>query len=111
MVINVMSKEKTEDNRYDNSSNNTVVYLDPIECDEKKEEKTMTIEQIKPSLTANALVVLEKRYLRKDENGNIIESPEDMFKRVAKAIAEVDQIYGDDPQESYEKFYEIMARL
>lgn len=111
MVINVMSKEKTEDNRYDNSSNNTVVYLDPIECDEEKEEKTMTIEQIKPSLTANALVVLEKRYLRKDENGNIIESPEDMFKRVAKAIAEVDQIYGDDPQESYEKFYEIMARL
>jgi len=111
MAINVISKEKTDDNRYDNSSNNTVVYLDPIECDEEKEEKTMTIEQIKPSLTANALVVLEKRYLRKDENGNIIESPEDMFKRVAKAIAEVDQIYGDDPQESYEKFYEIMARL
>jgi ribonucleoside-diphosphate reductase alpha chain len=111
MVINVISKEKTEDNRYDNSSNNAVVDLDPIECDEEKEEKTMTIEQIKPSLTANALVVLEKRYLRKDENGNIIESPEDMFKRVAKAIAEVDQIYGDDPQESYEKFYEIMARL
>jgi len=109
MAINVMSKEKTEDNRYDNSSNNAVVDL--IECDEEKEEKTMTIEQIKPSLTANALVVLEKRYLRKDENGNIIESPEDMFKRVAKAIAEVDQIYGDDPQESYEKFYEIMARL
>jgi ribonucleoside-diphosphate reductase alpha chain len=109
MAINVMSKEKTEDNRYDNSSNNTVVDL--IECYEEKEEKTMTIEQIKPSLTANALVVLEKRYLRKDENGNIIESPEDMFKRVAKAIAEVDQIYGGDPQESYEKFYEIMARL
>jgi len=109
MAINVMSKEKTEDNRYDNSSNNAVVDL--IECDEEKEEKTMTIEQIKPSLTANALVVLEKRYLRKDENGNIIESPEDMFKRVAKAIAEVDQIYGGDPQESYEKFYEIMARL
>jgi len=109
MVINVMSKEKTEDNKYDNSSNNAVVDL--IECDEEKEEKTMTIEQIKPSLTANALVVLEKRYLRKDENGNIIESPEDMFKRVAKAIAEVDQIYGDDTQESYEKFYEIMARL
>jgi ribonucleoside-diphosphate reductase alpha chain len=109
MAINVMSKEKTEDNRYDNSSNNAVVDL--IECDEEKEEKTMTIEQIKPSLTANALVVLEKRYLRKDENGNIIESPEDMFKRVAKAIAEVDQIYGDATQKSYEKFYEIMARL
>jgi ribonucleoside-diphosphate reductase alpha chain len=109
MAINVMSKEKTEDNRYDNSSNNAVVDL--IECDEEKEEKTMTIEQIKPSLTANALVVLEKRYLRKDENGNIIESPEDMFKRVAKAIAEVDQIYGDDTQKSYEKFYEIMAQL
>ncbi|MFN3550632.1 MAG: ribonucleotide reductase N-terminal alpha domain-containing protein, partial [Endomicrobiia bacterium] len=66
---------------------------------------------IKPSLSNNALVVLEKRYLRKDEQGNIIESPEDLFRRVAKAISEVDKKYGDDPEESYAKFYEIMAKL
>lgn len=66
---------------------------------------------IKPSLSSNALVVLEKRYLRRDENGNIIESPEDMFKRVAKTISEVDLNYGENSQESYEKFYEIMASL
>lgn len=66
---------------------------------------------LKPILTPNALVVLEKRYLKKDENGNVVESPEDMFKRVAKAIAEVDQKYGEDPQVSYKSFYEIMARL
>ncbi|MCX7956324.1 MAG: vitamin B12-dependent ribonucleotide reductase [Endomicrobia bacterium] len=66
---------------------------------------------IKPSLSTNALVVLEKRYLIRDEQNNIIESPEDMFKRVAKAIAEVDKMYGEDEKKSYEEFYEIMAKL
>ncbi|MCS7151718.1 MAG: ribonucleoside reductase class II, partial [Endomicrobia bacterium] len=80
-------------------------------CTGNTSEDFMYTEHIKPSLTSNALVVLEKRYLRKDENGNIIESPEDMFKRVAKAISEVDRIYGDDPKESYTRFYEIMAKL
>ncbi|KKT18948.1 MAG: Ribonucleoside-diphosphate reductase [Candidatus Peregrinibacteria bacterium GW2011_GWA2_43_8] len=38
-------------------------------------------------LSLNALQVLERRYLLKDENGKIKESPEDMFRRVAKNIA------------------------
>ncbi len=66
---------------------------------------------IKPSITNNALVVLEKRYLKKDEQGNIIESAEDLFRRVAKAISEIDKKYGDNSEESYAKFYEIMAKL
>ncbi|MCS7244479.1 MAG: vitamin B12-dependent ribonucleotide reductase, partial [Candidatus Calescibacterium sp.] len=66
---------------------------------------------IKPTLSSNALIVLEKRYLKKDENANIIESPEDMFKRVAKAISEADANYGENPEVSYEKFYEILATL
>ena len=38
-------------------------------------------------LTENAKIVLEKRYLRKDEKGAIIEKPKDLFRRVAHDIA------------------------
>ncbi len=38
-------------------------------------------------LTANALKVLEQRYLRKDAQGRVIETPEQMFERVAQAVA------------------------
>lgn len=64
-----------------------------------------------PKLTVNALEVLRKRYLRRDEAGNIIEDPAQMFRRVAKAIARIDRKYGEDPKESEETFYRMMARL
>ena len=80
----------------------------------KKEEirqlrKRLGIEE--PKLTVNALEVLRKRYLRRDEAGNIIEDPAQMFRRVAKAIARVDRKYGEDPRGSEEIFYKMMARL
>lgn len=58
------------------------------------------------------LTVLQKRYLKKDEQGNVIETPEDMFRRVAQAIAEMDGRYGATPQEVAERaaqFYDLMA--
>ncbi len=66
----------------------------------------------KPSFSENARVVLEKRYLARDENGKTIETPEDMFKRISSFIASGDLLYGKTPQEaarSADRFYEMMV--
>ena len=64
-------------------------------------------------LTDNALVVLEKRYLRKDESGQIIENPDEMLRRVAHAIAKPDADYGTKSDATFweEKYFDVMARL
>ena len=80
---------------------------------EKKEEIRRLREKLgieEPKLTVNALEVLRKRYLLKDEQGRTVETPAKTFMRVAKAIAKVDRKYGGDPNESEEIFYGMMAR-
>src|SRR5262247_586321 len=66
-------------------------------------------------LTANALRVLEKRYLRRDENGIPVESPEEMFWRVARAVAEPDAAlpFGGrrDPAATAREFHDLLASL
>ncbi|MHA1214454.1 MAG: vitamin B12-dependent ribonucleotide reductase [Candidatus Hodarchaeales archaeon] len=62
-------------------------------------------------LTPNAKVVLEKRYLKRNERGEIIETPNQLFRRVAKAIAINEQRYGRDPSEYEKKFYDMMINL
>ncbi len=64
-------------------------------------------------LSPNSMTVLEKRYLRKDENGNVAETPEDMFRRVASNIAAADIVYNSEADISAleEEFYEMMTNL
>lgn len=67
-----------------------------------------------PKLTENALIVLEKRYLAKDEEGNVIETPRQMFERIAKYIASADILYGKDARHVSQvatTFYEMMVDL
>ena len=63
-------------------------------------------------LTPNALKVLEKRYLKKDEEGKVVETPEHLFRRVAKTIARADMLYGKaeaDVMLLEEEFYAMMT--
>lgn len=64
-------------------------------------------------LSDNALKVLEKRYLSKDEEGNLIESVEEMFRRVAKCVAKADSEYStsDEVKQLEKDFFEIMTNL
>lgn len=57
-------------------------------------DSTKTDEQFELGLTESARKVLEKRYLRKDKDGKIIETAVDMFRRVADNIASADKLYG-----------------
>ncbi len=64
-------------------------------------------------LTDNALQVLERRYLRKDKQGQVIETAEEMFRRVAHTIASADLIYNPkaDTKAREEEFYQLIANL
>ncbi|MCH7734122.1 MAG: adenosylcobalamin-dependent ribonucleoside-diphosphate reductase, partial [Chloroflexi bacterium] len=65
-------------------------------------------------ITPNATVVLEKRYLRKNTDFEIVEDPEGMFRRVAAALADADRQHGasdEEVEEATEKFYRTMASL
>jgi len=63
-------------------------------------------------LSPNAVTVLERRYLVKDDQGTPVERPDDLFRRVARTVAEPDRRYGasDKGVEGLaETFFELMA--
>ncbi len=62
-------------------------------------------------LSLNAMKVLERRYLRKNEKGEVVETPAEMFRRVAKNIAQADTIYQSsaDIGKTEEEFYRMMT--
>lgn len=69
---------------------------------------------IDETLSPNSLKVLRKRYLKKDDEGNPVEQPSDMFVRVAENIASAEGRYGATPEQVEEiahDFYELMTSL
>ncbi|MDP3029071.1 MAG: vitamin B12-dependent ribonucleotide reductase [Deltaproteobacteria bacterium] len=73
----------------------------------------MPLPKTRLKLTANALVVLQKRYLKKNERGDTVETPEQMFRRVARAVAAADAIYDQktDVKKTEDTFYRMMTEF
>lgn len=66
------------------------------------------------NLSQNALKVLEKRYLKKNSEGNVVETPEELFRRVSGHVASADLNYGKTAGEvtmTGDEFYEMIAAL
>jgi ribonucleoside-diphosphate reductase alpha chain len=103
----------------------------PVETSRKQNPRTSILESLnsagitnKPlkddrtkqalQMTENALQVLTHRYLLKDKDRNVIETPEQLFRRVAKTIAGSERIHGANDeaiQKLEETFYGMMTRL
>jgi len=66
-----------------------------------------------PNLTKNARRVLEARYLIRDAERQVVETPEELFERVARAIAHAELLLGNARQRAYweEQFYRVLASL
>ena len=62
-------------------------------------------------LSKNALTVLKARYLLKDDQGRIIESPREMFGRIARSIAAAEELYGENTSFWEERFFDLISSL
>src|SRR5436309_15301010 len=65
-----------------------------------------------PKLSENALRALRKRYLKKDDKGNVVESPKELFARVACNLAQAERNYGATEakvDETARRIYRLVA--
>ena len=87
----------------------------PLQVAWHKGMGNQNLDKSKPQtkLSSNAKKVLERRYLKKNEDGKVVETPEDMLRRVASNIAQADLFYTPTAniKETEEKFFNMMARL
>ena len=84
-------------------------YLDIVK--NYKQNRINELKQDDLKLNLNAIKVLQKRYLLRDEKGNVVETPLQMLSRVSNAVSVVDLKYGDNAEKSREEFFEIMKNF
>lgn len=74
-----------------------------------------SVQQAKPpvKLSDNAMRVLKARYLRRDSGGQVVETPRQMFERVARVVSEAELDYGPASQSRIweERFFQLMSSL
>ncbi len=74
-------------------------------------KRAKTDPAVQVPLSKNAVTVLERRYLIKDETGRVIETPDEMFHRVALNLAEAEATWDGDVAMWEERFYTMMRSL
>ncbi len=62
-------------------------------------------------LSVNARIALERRYLRRDDAGALVETPEGLFRRVAASVASAERMHGGDTAFWADKFFDLMDSL
>ena len=69
--------------------------------------------EAQPKLNENSMRVLSARYLRRDAEGNVTESPRQMFERVARAVSEAELVFGPASNARFweQRFCDTMASL
>ena len=85
----------------------------PVTVPSVVDDEVTQVELPAAELTKNARTVLARRYLKKNEQGEPIEDPEEMFWRVASTIARVDSRYGASDEEvnaTARDFYDLMTK-
>ena len=81
--------------------------MNRCEADTKDETRELV-------LSMNAIKVLEKRCLIKDESGKVVETPEGLFRRVSRTVADGDSLYGATDEmvkDTAEEFYDLITSL
>lgn len=102
-------EQKIIDNKKFNTARAYIIYRQLRT--ELRNKKVMLGIKDQLKLPLNSLRVLSERYLLHDNMGKPIETPSDMFRRVARAIAQVDANYKEDLERTEEEFYQIMVNL
>ena len=77
-------------------------------------DKLLTRISNEPIITEQANVILNHRYLLKNEYNEVIETPEELFNRVSKAVAAIDKSYLSldvETKLTEKDFYSIMSNL
>lgn len=62
------------------------------------------------NLSLNALKTLEQRYLLRDAEGQLIETPTEMFVRVATCAADPERLYAGDIQDAFGRFHRLLSK-
>ncbi len=68
------------------------------------------VDDNKIALTENSRKVLERRYLRRDLDGSLLETPSGMFYRVAYHVAQVEAEHGKDAEAAARTFYDLLSQ-
>jgi len=111
-VVSLNLSHDIIDITYDRTPADTPADTEPESPGPDETDSLEFIESLpEPTLDDNALTVLKRRYLKKDDEGNSIETPREMFYRVARNIADVDAAYNPDADidDMTRQFYELMA--